>query len=237
MTVPGLLPDDDRREHIAELILRLRRVGITDRRVVAAIESVPRDLFVPAERHADAYAERAVPIDCGQSISAPLIVGMMTAALDAGDRDRVLEIGTGTGYQTAILARLVRRVYTIERFRTLVAAAESRFRTLRISNITTLVGDGIKGWPEQAPFDRIVVTAAAETVPEGLLRAAPPRRRPHHAGRAGRGRAEADADRTRRGRLHGKGAGRRALRPADPGQGRTAVKLGSGHSSPHRRSA
>ena len=114
---------------------------------------MPRELFVPAESRAEAYAERALPIDCGQTISAPVIVGMMTAALDLGDRDRVLEIGTGTGYQTAILAKLARRVYTIDRFRTLVAAAESRFRTLRLSNVTTLVGDGIKGWPEQAPFD------------------------------------------------------------------------------------
>ena len=138
--------------------------------MVSAIESVPRDLFVPPESHNDAYAERALPIDCGQTISAPVIVGMMTGALDVGDRDRVLEIGTGTGYQTAILARLARRVYTIDRFRTLVAAAESRFRTLRLSNITTLVGDGIKGWPEQAPFDRIIVTAAADEVPEALLK-------------------------------------------------------------------
>ena len=168
--IQGVTPDDERRTHLAELILRLRRAGITDRRVVSAIESVPRDLFVPPESHNDAYAERALPIDCGQTISAPVIVGMMTGALDVGDRDRVLEIGTGTGYQTAILARLARRVYTIDRFRTLVAAAESRFRTLRISNITTLVGDGIKGWPEQAPFDRIIVTAAADEVPEALLK-------------------------------------------------------------------
>ena len=168
--IQGVTPDDERRTHLAELILRLRRAGITDRRVVSAIESVPRDLFVPPESHNDAYAERALPIDCGQTISAPVIVGMMTGALDVGDRDRVLEIGTGTGYQTAILARLARRVYTIDRFRTLVAAAESRFRTLRISNITTLVGDGIKGWPEQAPFDRIIVTAAADEVPEAMLK-------------------------------------------------------------------
>ena len=163
-------PDAERRTRIAEMILRLRRVGITDRRIVAAIESAPRDLFVPAELHAVAYADQALPIDCGQTISAPVVVGMMTAALDVGEDDRVLEIGTGTGYQTAILARLARRVYTIERFRTLTAAAESRFRTLRLTNISTLTGDGIKGWPEQAPFDRIIVTAADEAVPEALLR-------------------------------------------------------------------
>jgi len=159
---------DDRRTRIAELILRLRRAGVTDQRVVSAIEAVPRETFVPADSHADAYAERALPIDCGQTISAPVIVGIMTAALDIGDRDRVLEIGTGTGYQTAILARLARRVYTMDRFRTLVTDAESRFKSLRLSNITTLVGDGMNGWPEQAPFDRIIVTAAGETVPDAL---------------------------------------------------------------------
>jgi protein-L-isoaspartate(D-aspartate) O-methyltransferase len=159
---------DDRRVRIAELILRLRRAGVTDQRVLSAIESIPRETFVPAESQAEAYAERALPIDCGQTISAPVIVGMMTAALDIGDRDRVLEIGTGTGFQTAVLARLARRVYTMDRFRTLVADAESRFRTLRLNNVTTLVGDGMNGWPEQAPFDRIVVTAAGETVPEAL---------------------------------------------------------------------
>ncbi|HMN87741.1 MAG TPA: protein-L-isoaspartate(D-aspartate) O-methyltransferase [Bauldia sp.] len=161
--------DDARRVRIEELILRLRKAGITDRRIVGAIEAVPRDVFVPAEARADAYAERALPIDCGQTISAPVVVGLMTAALDAGPRDRVLEVGTGTGYQTAVLAGLCRRVYTIERFRTLTEAAESRLKTLRIDNVTTLVGDGTKGWPEQAPFDRIIVTAAAEKAPPALL--------------------------------------------------------------------
>jgi protein-L-isoaspartate(D-aspartate) O-methyltransferase len=159
---------DERSVRIADLILRLRRAGVTDQKVVAAIESVPREMFVPAESQGVAYNERALPIDCGQTISAPVIVGLMTAALDIHDRDRVLEVGTGSGYQTAVLARLARRVYTIDRFRTLVQAAESRFKTLRLSNITTLVGDGIKGWPEQAPFDRIIVTAAGEDVPEEL---------------------------------------------------------------------
>jgi protein-L-isoaspartate(D-aspartate) O-methyltransferase len=161
---------DDKRVRIADLILRLRRAGVTDQRVVSAIESIPREMFVPADSQAAAYAERALPIDCGQTISAPVIVGMMTQALDVHDRDRVLEVGTGSGYQTAVLAKLARRVYTIDRFRTLVAAAESRFRTLRLSNVTTLVGDGMHGWPEQAPFDRIVVTAAGEDVPMALLK-------------------------------------------------------------------
>jgi protein-L-isoaspartate(D-aspartate) O-methyltransferase len=160
----------DRRVATAGLILRLRQVGITDQRILSAIESVPRDMFVPAEVRGEAYLERAVPIDCGQTISAPLTVAKMTVALETGDRDKVLEIGTGSGYQAAILARLVRRVYTIDRFRTLVQAAETRFRTLRLSNITTLVGDGGRGWPEQAPFDGIVVTASMAELPEGLVR-------------------------------------------------------------------
>jgi len=161
--------NEQRRIEIADLLLRLRRVGVTDQKVVAAIEAVPRDVFVPVESVGEAYAERALPIDCGQTISAPAIVGIMTAALDVSDRDKVLEIGTGSGYQAAVLAKLARRVYTIDRYRTLVMGAEQRFAALNLSNITTRVGDGMKGWPEQAPFDKIVVTAAGETVPEGLL--------------------------------------------------------------------
>ena len=163
------VPDQQRRIWIADLILRLRQAGITDQKIVSAIESVPRDTFVPARYRDDSYSERALPIDCGQTISAPVVVGMMTAALDLNDRDRVLEIGTGSGYQTAILARLVRRVYSIDRFRTLVAAAESRFETLRLTNITTMVEDGALGWPRQAPFDRIIITAASPEIPDALL--------------------------------------------------------------------
>ncbi len=161
--------EEARRTRLAELILRLRRAGIMEQKVLAAMEAVPRDLFVAPEGRREAYAERALPIDCGQTISAPVIVGMMTAALDLDPRDRVLEIGTGSGYQTAVLSKLCRRVYTIDRFRTLVAAAESRFKTLRLGNITTMVGDGTKGWPDAAPFDKIIVTAAGEEIPQTLL--------------------------------------------------------------------
>jgi protein-L-isoaspartate(D-aspartate) O-methyltransferase len=165
------VPDDEdqRRIRIADLLLRLRRVGITDQRLLSAIEAVPRDLFVEAETQADAYAERALPIDCGQTISAPVIVGIMTAALNPEPDDRILEVGTGSGYQAAVLSKLCAKVYTIDRFRTLVGAAESRFKTLRLTNIVTLVGDGTEGWPEHAPFDKIIVTAAAEDVPEALF--------------------------------------------------------------------
>lgn len=161
--------NEQRRIEIAELLLRLRRVGVTDQKVLAAMEAIPRDVFVPADSVGEAYAERALPIDCGQTISAPAIVGIMTAALEVSDRDRVLEIGTGSGYQAAVLAKLARRVYTVDRFRTLVSAAEQRFAALNLSNITTRVGDGMKGWPEQAPFDKMIVTAAGTTVPDGLL--------------------------------------------------------------------
>jgi protein-L-isoaspartate(D-aspartate) O-methyltransferase len=161
--------NEQRRIEIAELLLRLRRVGVTDQKVLAAMEAIPRDVFVPADSIGEAYAERALPIDCGQTISAPAIVGIMTAALEVSDRDRVLEIGTGSGYQAAVLAKLARRVYTVDRFRTLVSAAEQRFAALNLSNITTRVGDGMKGWPEQVPFDKMIVTAAGTTVPDGLL--------------------------------------------------------------------
>ncbi|MHA1157523.1 MAG: protein-L-isoaspartate(D-aspartate) O-methyltransferase [Alphaproteobacteria bacterium] len=160
--------EDRRRIQIADLLLRLRQVGVTDRRVVSAMEAIPRDLFVRAADRDNAYGERALPIDCGQTISAPVIVGMMTAALDISDRDKILEIGTGSGYQTAVLSKLARRIYTIDRFRTLLQAAESRFATLRLPNITAMVGDGAEGWPAQAPFDRIIITAACEQVPEAL---------------------------------------------------------------------
>ena len=153
---------------LANLLLRLRRMGISDQRTAAAIEAVPRRLFVPPHSQAVAYEESALPIDCGQTISAPSLVGRMTAALGARPDDRVLEIGTGSGYQTAILAALCRHVYTIDRYRGLVEAAEARFRTLGIANISASFGDGMIGLPAEAPFDRILVSAAAETVPPAL---------------------------------------------------------------------
>jgi protein-L-isoaspartate(D-aspartate) O-methyltransferase len=164
----GTPAEEQRRVRIADLILRLRRIGVNDLRVVGALESVPREMFVPYEWQPEAYAERALPIECGQTISAPLIVGLMTAALGVEPGDRVLEVGTGTGYQAAVLSRLAGQVFTVDRFRTLIAAAQSRFKTLRLGNITARVADGVLGWPEQAPFDRIVVTAAGEDVPQAL---------------------------------------------------------------------
>lgn len=153
----------------AELILELRSQGIENRDVLNAMERVPRELFIPDKFHGLAYDNTALPIDQGQTISQPLIVAMMTEALELHPRAKVLEIGTGSGYQAVVLSYLSRRVYTIERHRPLMKQAEERFRHLGRSNITTRIGDGNKGWPEQAPFECIMVTAAAPKVPTGLI--------------------------------------------------------------------
>jgi protein-L-isoaspartate(D-aspartate) O-methyltransferase len=151
------------------LVMDLRNAGVTNTKVLAAIERVPREHFVEEAFLDQAYANQALPIDCGQTISQPLVVGLMTQALDLSGRQKVLEIGTGSGYQAAILAKLARRVYTVERHRDLLVEAERRFKALKLHNITTMVGDGYKGWPAQAPFERILVTAAARIVPPDLV--------------------------------------------------------------------
>ena len=151
------------------LLMELRSQGVTDTRVLNAMEKTPRDLFVPDHLKDQAWANTALPIGSGQTISQPIVVATMTAKLAVGERMRVLEIGTGSGYQAAILARLARRVYSIERHRELLAEAQKRFDALDLHNITTRVGDGSRGWPEAAPFDRIIVTAAARRVPQALL--------------------------------------------------------------------
>ncbi|HVV92641.1 MAG TPA: protein-L-isoaspartate(D-aspartate) O-methyltransferase [Hyphomicrobiales bacterium] len=161
--------DAEDAERRAELLLKLRQRGMRDLTLLRVIESVPREAFVTPELRDDAYGDHALPIDCGQTISQPSLVALMTEQLRLSDRDKVLEIGTGSGYQTAILARLARRVYSIDRYRTLVAAAEKRLAELGITNVTCLAGDGSKGWPAQAPFDRIIVTAAAPEVPTALV--------------------------------------------------------------------
>ncbi len=154
---------------LIELVMELRRQGVTDARVLAAIERIPRSLFIEESQAPFAYENRSLPIGQGQTISQPYIVALMTHQLSIGDRMRVLEIGTGSGYQAAILAQLALRVYTVERFRSLSKEAEQRFQKLGISNVVTRVGDGAVGWPEQAPFDRILVTAAATELPQALL--------------------------------------------------------------------
>lgn len=153
----------------------LRKKGIRDARVLGAMERVPRDEFVPAAVKDQAWEDMALPIGRGQTISQPYVVAAMTEALGLSDMDKVLEIGTGCGYQSAILSRLCRRVYTIERHKILLERAEAMFETLRLRNITAIAADGMKGWPrmngiDQAPFDKIIVTAAArEKPPQALL--------------------------------------------------------------------
>jgi protein-L-isoaspartate(D-aspartate) O-methyltransferase len=159
----------ERSEKMARLVMILRGEGMSDLRVLAALERVPRELFVPAPFAEQAYDNVALPIGHGQTISQPYVVALMTQALELGDRHKVLEVGTGSGYQAAVLAQLCRRVFTIERHRAMLVEAEKRFAQLRIGNITTRFGDGSKGWVEQAPFDRIIVTAAASDVPGHLL--------------------------------------------------------------------
>ena len=152
------------------LLMSLRRSGITDQKVLGAIERVPRDRFVPDAFLDRAWDDTALPIGLGQTISQPLIVALMTEALQLDDRCKVLEIGTGSGYQTAVLAQLARRVYSIETLKALQDRAAALLEALRIYNITLHHGDGALGWPAQAPFDRIIVTAASGgTVPQPLL--------------------------------------------------------------------
>ena len=162
-------PDDTPATRMARLILALRSQGVSDPKVLGAIETTPRELFTPELFKERAFEDSALPIACGQTISQPFIVGLMTQALTIEPRSRVLEIGTGSGYQTAILARIARLVYSVERYRTLLKEAEGRFQALGLTNIITRFGDGGEGWPEQAPFDRILVTAAAPDEPKRLL--------------------------------------------------------------------
>jgi protein-L-isoaspartate(D-aspartate) O-methyltransferase len=152
-----------------EFQLALRRRGISDQAVLRAMDEVPREHFVAAEFTDSAYADQALPIACGQTISQPYVVAYMTEQLEVEPQHRVLEIGTGSGYQAAILSRLAREVMTIERYRTLADAARNRLTTLGYSNVTILTGDGFAGAPGRASFDRIIVTAAAEEVPPALL--------------------------------------------------------------------
>jgi protein-L-isoaspartate(D-aspartate) O-methyltransferase len=152
-----------------EFLLTLRRRGIADKGVLRAMDEVPREFFVEGGFVRSAYADQALPIACGQTISQPYVVAYMTEQLNVGPTHRVLEIGTGSGYQAAVLSRLAREVVTIERYRTLADQARERLKALGYDNVEVVAGDGFAGIPERAPFDRIIVTAAAETIPETLL--------------------------------------------------------------------
>jgi len=156
-------------EQQMQFMLSLRNRGVTDKRILQAMESVPRHLFVQGHFQPRAYEDMALPIQCGQTISQPSVVGKMTLALEVGPRHKVLEIGTGSGYQAAILSRLARRVYTVERHRPLARQATRALDALKLVNVTVITGDGSRGLPDQAPFDRILLTAAAEDPPANLL--------------------------------------------------------------------
>lgn len=151
------------------LVMALRGQGIDDPGVLEAMEKTPREQFVEKPFEASAYENTALPIACGQTISQPFIVAFITQALEVTPKHRVLEIGTGSGYQAAVLGRLASWVYTVERHRPLLDGAKQRFSKLRLHNVVVRHSDGLKGWPEQAPFDRIVLSAAVESVPQALV--------------------------------------------------------------------
>ena len=146
------------------LTLELRESGITDSRVLSAIETIPREIFIPENFRNQAYENIALPIGDDQTISQPYIVALMTQALELEKNHKVLELGTGSGYQSSILSLLVRRVYTIERIKSLLIKAEEKFEELKLTNIVTKFADGNLGWKEQIPFDRIIFTAATNKI-------------------------------------------------------------------------
>src|SRR6476659_6600843 len=152
-----------------EFLLSLRRRGISDAAVLRAIDAVPREKFVLPEFADTAYADQAMPIACGQTISQPYVVAYMTEQLGLTREHRVLEVGTGSGYQAAILSQLAGQVFTVERYRTLAESARRVLAELGYDNVTVIAGDGLRGVPEHAPYDRIIVTAAAETIPQALV--------------------------------------------------------------------
>ena len=152
-----------------QFLFSLRKAGIVDKQVLDAMERVDRKNFVNGIFSEKAYDDTPLPIACGQTISQPTVVGLMTQALQVTSRDKVLEVGTGSGYQAAILSLLARRVYTVERYSLLVNNATKVFQNLNISNITTILSDGGFGLERQAPFDRIIVTAASDDPPASLL--------------------------------------------------------------------
>jgi len=151
------------------LLTKLKEQGITDEIVLEVIADIPREDFIPDFLRSQAYENAALPIESEQTISLPYIVAYMTQELRVTKNHKVLEIGTGSGYQAAVLAKLCKRLFTIERHMPLFKGAEEMFKKLRLYNITTLFGNGMKGWKEQQPFDRIMVTAAGEEIPDELL--------------------------------------------------------------------
>jgi protein-L-isoaspartate(D-aspartate) O-methyltransferase len=160
-------PRDEKIERM-EFLLSLKKRGISNAAVLRAMDSVPREQFVLSDYADAAYADSAMPIACGQTISQPYVVAYMTEQLEVTREHRVLEVGTGSGYQTAVLGLLAGQVYSIERYRTLADRARETLERLGYDNVTIVAGDGFDGLPQHAPYDRIMVTAAAETIPEAL---------------------------------------------------------------------
>lgn len=154
---------------LMDMVMRLRGRGVSENNILKAFETVPRKFFVAEEHYLTAYDEKRLPIDCGQIISEPLTIARLTQALDVQPEHKVLEIGTGSGYHAALLSRLCKRVYTVERYLELVKSAEARLRDLELTNAVIRHGDGRYGWRGQAPFDRILMTVGLRTVPDGLL--------------------------------------------------------------------
>ena len=161
--------DDQHAEAMMAFILRLRLRGLTDQKVLNAVSTLPRPLFVLPEYSEFAWRDLSLPIQCGQTITPPVLAATIAERLDVEPLHRVLEIGTGSGYLTAVLGRLAKRVLTLDRWRTLITEAEDRLRAVTILNVTMMVADGSHGWRQQAPFDRIVATAAVPEVPPDLL--------------------------------------------------------------------
>ncbi len=161
--------DQSERVALARLVLALTQKGVHDRRILAAVEEIPRSLFVAAEWHAKALDDRPVPIECGQTVDSPSALALMYQAADIASDHRVLEVGTGSGYGTAILAALASKVYTVERFRTLGELAADRFAALHLDNVVASIHDGFEGFVRNAPFHRIVVDGAVEVPPRALL--------------------------------------------------------------------
>lgn len=162
-------PEPDIAERKMQFLFALRSRGVTDSRVLDAMERVDRGIFIRGTFAGRAYEDMPLPIACGQTISQPSVVGLMTQALKLTGREKVLEVGTGSGYQAAILSHLARRVYTVDRHKRLVTEARDLFRDMDLTNVTTITADGSFGLPDQAPFDRIIVTAAAEDPPGPLM--------------------------------------------------------------------
>ena len=158
---------DKKRKHFAEYLLPV--LGVTDKKVLRAFSEIPREEFVPAKYQSQAYVDTALPIGEGQTISQPSLVALMTQLLQLKGSEKVLEIGTGSGFQAAVLSKIAKEVYTIERLEPLAKQAKKFFKKLGLKNIQTIVGDGTQGLPEKQPFDAIIVTAGAKDVPQPLI--------------------------------------------------------------------